>query len=126
MLRYFIVLIGIDTQEFSDFQKKLISSEFDFILKANQSELEKTTFFDNYATLLALIPFEIPIQNIFRKAVDECNQFGNFLKTNFLITNVKILSNKEIKDFIEKNEIPEANKLDEFEIETDDENDSDL
>ncbi|MFA6400646.1 MAG: hypothetical protein WCX31_03335 [Salinivirgaceae bacterium] len=119
MLRYFIVLIGLENNEFIDFQKKLITSEFDFILKANQSELETITFFDNYATLLVLIPFEIPIQKIFRSAVDECNQFGNFLKPNFLITNVKVLSNKEIKDFVEKNEIPDTDKLDEFEIGSD-------
>jgi hypothetical protein len=119
MLRYFIVLIGFETSEFADFQKKLITSEFDFMLKSNQSELEKISFFDNYATLLVLIPFEVPIQKIFRAAVDECNQFGNFLKPNFLITNVKVLSNKEIKDFIEKNEMPDNDKLDEFELESD-------
>ncbi|HAN00108.1 MAG TPA: hypothetical protein DCQ26_16030 [Marinilabiliales bacterium] len=120
MLRYFVVLIGADLNEFAEFQRKIITSEFDFSLKNSQSELEQIDFFENYATMLVLIPFEVAFQNVFKTALEECNQFGNFLKPNFLVTNVKVLSKKEIKDFVEKNELPDADKLDQFELDTND------
>src|SRR3989339_637806 len=41
MLRYFVVLIGADLNEFAEFQRKIITSEFDFSLKNSQSELEQ-------------------------------------------------------------------------------------
>ncbi len=120
MLRYFVVLIGTVENEFADFQRNLISSEFGYSLKNNQSELEQIDFFENYATMLVLIPFKVPFQNVFKSALEECNQFGNFLKPNFLVTNVKILSRKEIKDFVEKNELPDGDKYDQIELEPND------
>jgi hypothetical protein len=107
MLRYFVVLIGENIDEFSEFHKKIISSEFEFALKKDGCEFEKIEYQDNYATLLVLIPFEVPFQNVFRSALEECNQYGNFVKPNFLVTNVKSLSINEIKAFVEKNELPD-------------------
>lgn len=118
MLRYFIVFIGEETTEFNEFQKNIISSEFDFALKSNQSELEKITFDDNLATLLVLIPFEVPFQKVFRDAITECNNYGNFLKPNFLVTNVKTLSTQEIHDFIQHNEIPDSDDFDNLTLNT--------
>ncbi len=112
MLRYFIVFIGEKTEAFNDFQQNIISSEFSFALKTNQSELEKITFDGNLATLLVLIPFEVPFQKVFRDAITECNNYGNFLKPNFLVTNVKTLTTQEIRDFIQHNELPDSSDFD--------------
>lgn len=106
-LRYFVVLIGENITEFAEFQQKIVKSEFDFALSQNKSELEKITFDEYFVTLNVLVPFDVPFQKVFRSAIKECNQYGNFLKTNFLVTNVKELSISEIKDFVSKNNIPE-------------------
>ncbi len=115
-LRYFIVLIGNNITDFSDFQKNMIQSEFEFALKNNKSELESITFEESFALMLALIPFEIPFQKVFRVAVEECNQFGGFLKPNFLVTNVKTLSVTEIKEFLDKNDAPPTESIDDIEF----------
>lgn len=112
MLRYFIVFIGENTEAFNEFQQNIISSEFSFALKSNQSELEKIAFDGNLATLLVLIPFEVPFQKVFLDAISECNNYGNFLKPNFLVTNVKKLTTQEIHDFIQHNELPDAKDFD--------------
>jgi len=114
MLRYFVVLIGEGMNEFVEFQKKMVASEFEFALKKNNCELEKIDFLENYVTLYALIPFEVPFQKVFRTTLEECNQYGNFIKPNFLVTNVKPLSLKEIKEFIEKNNLPNKEDFDEL------------
>jgi len=123
MLRYFIVLIGENIPKFEEFQQKIIASEFEFSLKKNNCELENIEFQENYATMKALIPFTVPFQNVFRSAVEECNQFGNFLKPNFLVTNVKTLSLQEIKDFVEKNEMPDKETYDELSFDPIDDDD---
>ncbi len=125
MLRYFIVLIGEGIEEFAEFQQKIISSEFEFALKNNHCELEKIEFQENYTTILALIPFDIPFQKIFRTTLEECNQFGSFLKPNFLVTNVKPLTLTEIKDFVEKNELPDKDEYDRLDFDQIDEQDDD-
>ena len=102
-LRYFIVLLSNTNKEFSEVQRKIIKSEFEFILKNYDAEVEKINFAHNFSTILCLIPLNISIQNVFEEIIKECNQYGNFLKSNFIVTNVKILSVKEISEFLEKN-----------------------
>jgi len=114
MLRYFVVLIGDGMQEFAEFQKKMVTSEFEFSLKKNNCELEKIDFLENYVTFFALIPFEVPFQKVFRTTLEECNQYGNFIKPNFLVTNVKPLTLKEIKEFVDKNNLPIKEDFDEL------------
>lgn len=121
MLRYFVVLIGNNTDAISDFQKGIIKSEFEFALREGESELEELNFEKHIATMKVLIPFEVHFQKVFRKAVKECNQYGDFLKENFLVTNVKTLSFAEITDFIDHNKMPDVGDNIEFEIEEDNE-----
>ena len=114
----FVVLIGNNIEEFSEFQQGRIKSEFEFAIQEYKSELEELNFEHEIVTMKVLIPFDIPFQDLFKKAVEECNQYGNFLKSNFLVTNVKALSYIEIKEFINDNKLPDMGDLD-FEIEDD-------
>lgn len=111
-LRYFVVLMGKEISEFADFQQKIIKSEFEFALNKNKSELENISFEENFVSLNVLVPFDVPFHKVFKSAVHECNQYGDFLKTNFLVTNVKTLTIKEIKDFVEKNQLPNEQQHD--------------
>ena len=101
-LRYFVVLIGKGINEFSELQKKIIRTEFEMTLKNYNSKIEEINFSKSYATLLTIVPMNITIKQIFKEAIDESNQYGGFLNPNFIITNVKKLSFKEIGEFVEK------------------------
>jgi hypothetical protein len=100
-LRYFVVLFGKDAIELSELQKKIIRNEFEISLKKNKADLEELNFSGSMATILALIPMNVIIKQIFTKAIAECNQYGNFLISNFIITNVKALSFGEIREYID-------------------------
>jgi len=104
-LRYFIVLLSKNNQDFSEMQCKIIQSEFNFVFKQSDAELEKIDFLGQITTLLAIIPINVPIKDILTRAVDECNQFGNFIRDDFIVTNVKVLSINEIYDFLKKHNI---------------------
>lgn len=101
-LRYFIVLISNEGIDFSETQKKVVKNEFESTLKKYNVEIEELQFFKNFSTLMVMIPIEIPIKDVFKEAIGESNQFGNFLKINFIVTNVKRLSIEEITNFIDK------------------------
>ncbi len=90
-LRYFFALFTNNGLPFSELQQKVVKSEFEFMCKKNQSEIEELQFAENIATIVALIPIFIPIQNLFSNAISECNIYGNFLRDNCIITNVRIL-----------------------------------
>jgi hypothetical protein len=101
-LRYFIVLFGKEKNEFSELQKKIIRNEFVISLKKYNSDLEKLNFSGSLATMTTTIPLKVIIKQIFTEAIAECNLYGNFLISNFIITNVKELSFDEIRKYLEK------------------------
>jgi len=101
-LRYFVVLIGKEKQALSDLHKKVIRNEFEMYLKKYDSEMEKLEFKENFALLMAILPLPISIRGIFKEAIKNCNVYGDFLKSNFIVTNVRELSLVEIKDFLSK------------------------
>ena len=99
-LRYFIALFSESNSNFSDIQRNLIRSEFDYIFPKFEAEVEKVDFYSNYATIVALIPLNIPVKDPIKSSIDECNNIGNFIKQGFLITNVKILTSSEIESLL--------------------------
>lgn len=101
-LRYFSVLIGKQEGGFSRLHMKIIRNEFEMCLKKNKSELEKIEFTENFALLMVILPLETPIRDVFRMAIENCNIYGNFLNTDFILTNVRELGLAEIKAYIRK------------------------
>lgn len=101
-LRYFVVLIGKEIINFSDLQKKILKTEFEDILIKCDAEIEKIDFLGPFATLVVMVPLKVALKDVFRSAIIECNQYGDFIKSNFIITNVKELNVAEIKDFLKK------------------------
>lgn len=103
-LRYFIALFSESSNEFSEIQRNLIKSEFEFIFPRYEAEIESVSFFNNYAAVVALIPMNIPVEDPIKFAIGECNNLGHFIKQGYLITNVKILTDMEIDGIL--NNVP--------------------
>ncbi|MDR0427114.1 MAG: hypothetical protein LBH12_00770 [Dysgonamonadaceae bacterium] len=89
---------------FSAYQKSLIEKEFPFFIEKSEGIIEEIKIEDNYFTLIFLINLQIDIRVVLRKVIDECNQYGNFIDTRFVITNVKIYSREEIEKELLKDE----------------------
>jgi hypothetical protein len=101
-LRYFTVLQTLTGRVFSNYEKKLVKSEMQFGLKSNHGELESIHFNREFCRILSVIPLQIPIQALFDKVIEECNLYGNFIDQECLITNVKILSGKQIRNLMSR------------------------
>ena len=101
-LRFFALFTSNDRQVFTDLQKEIVDREFRFQLKKAEVEIEKFEIKDNYFTLLMLFPIDTDVRTSINEAVNEINQYGNFLDPKFLFTNVKILDESEIEKLLEK------------------------
>lgn len=103
-IRYFVSVMKHDIDsEFSKAQQKIIESELAFFLKENEGELEEVRFETGFALCLFLFPLKQSLQQVLSSFIRECNQYGDFLKDDIIITNVKALSAEEIRTFLKNN-----------------------
>jgi hypothetical protein len=102
-LRYFAVLINKNGNNLKPFEQKVVQDEMQYMLQRCDGELEKLVFMQQYTTLLVVAPLNSDITRVFRDGIDECNQFGDFLLPDFIITNMKELSEDEINKALSAN-----------------------
>jgi hypothetical protein len=101
-LRYFVALISQNHAEINRTQQMVIKNEFDDVLSRYDAELEEIRFSGYLATILLLLPMNYSLKQVFSEAINECNQYGQFLNEDFIVTNVKTLSFQEITRFLER------------------------
>lgn len=104
-LRYFTVLLNVHGRSYSSFEQKIISKEVHFFIKKSKGELEYVRFNKELCTILSIIPLQIPVQGLFDELVGECNQYGEFLNPDYIITNVRELTNSQIRKIIRRTRI---------------------
>ncbi len=109
-LRYFVVLIN-KNGDLEPYQQKIVHDEMEYALQRYNSELEKLNFLNQYTTMRVVVPISSDLTKLFREGIDECNQFGNFLSSDFIVTNMKELSEEEIQEALTSNN---ANSDDDF------------
>lgn len=96
-LRYFCVISSKSGEDFTVLQNEIIEREFKFQFECKKIEIEKTNNWGYYITYIFLADLTIDVKAFIEQVVSECNQYGDFININFLITNTKQLSNEEIE-----------------------------
>jgi hypothetical protein len=100
-LRYLLIFpYNGNTDQITEVQRNSLEKELHFFLSNNEGELESTEFEDKYATAMILLPLKAPISDIIKEILNECNQLGDFLSHNAMITNMKKFSHEEITQII--------------------------
>ncbi|MDR1172203.1 MAG: hypothetical protein LBL24_07105 [Bacteroidales bacterium] len=102
-LRYFVVLINKNGDDLKPFQQKVVQDEMEYALQKYDSELEKLNFMHQYTTMRVVVPISSDLTKLFREGIGECNQFGDFLSPDFIVTNMKELNEEEIKEALSSN-----------------------
>jgi hypothetical protein len=103
-LRFFTFFKSTRLKPFSDYQRDLIEKEFSFTVHKYNGILEELKIESNYFSLLFLVELEVDIKNMMKNIVTECNEYGDFINPNFIITNVKIFSPEDIRRELQKND----------------------
>ncbi len=99
-LRYFTVLLNVHGRSYTSFERRIISEEVRFSIKKSKGELEYIRFDKELCTVLSMIPLQVPVQGLFDDLIHECNQYGDFLNPDYIITNVRELKNSQIRKMI--------------------------
>jgi hypothetical protein len=101
-LRYFVVFLNKEGNGLTEMQKKLLQGELNFVLEKNEGELEEFHVMLDFTTATVILPLKAQIKEIFRGIIDECNQYGDFLDDDMVITNVKVLNTTEIVEILKQ------------------------
>jgi hypothetical protein len=102
-LRYYLIFpYNLNIHELTQIQKEALKKELDFFLSIHNGETEFTEFEKRYATAMTLIPLKAPIPDIIKDILNECNQYGDYLSPDVMITNMKKLSQEEILQIIDR------------------------
>lgn len=103
-LRFFVLMLSNEKQDFQEYQRKVIEREFPYFLEKSNCDIERIFIGERHVELLLLIPVRADIKQILDQVIMECNEYGNFLAGVFTITNVKELTKDEIAGIINKHE----------------------
>ena len=101
-LRFYAFFKSEGLRPFSDYQRNLIEKELPFHIRRYQGEVESILIEDIYFSIVFLIELQVDLKTMLLNAVAECNEYGNFIQTSFIVTNVKKFSPKDIERELQK------------------------
>ncbi len=101
-LRFFGVIATKNRESFTPFQNELLLRELRFQFQNNDVDIEELEYRDNYLRILLLCGLNHDARICIEKAIDEANEFGDFLDPRFILTNVKAIDDKEIVEVLNK------------------------
>ena len=103
-LRFYAFFKSNGKKNFTGYQRELIEKEIPYSIQNHHGTLEDIQIKDNYFTILFIIHFKVDIKSMLEEAIEECNQYGNFINKGFIITNVKVFSEEEIQNELMRKE----------------------
>jgi len=114
MLRYFVVFINKNEHELlTNTQRKLVKDELIYEIKGNGGEFESIDFMEGFSSFLVMLPLTVDIKKVFQNVIDECNQYGDFLNEDMIVTNVKVMSRSEIIQLLHQSRSKKSDGLEE-------------
>jgi hypothetical protein len=99
-LRFYALMISSLQEPFANYQRRIIRNELDFALSKEGCELERVHIDDKYVEIVVLLPVTSNFKSVLDDVIAECNQYGNFLREIYTITNVKELEKKELENIM--------------------------
>lgn len=103
-LRYMLIFPYKTPGEVGSIQQTVLEKELNFFLDKINGELEEIIFDEKFASTIALMPLKADVSTMINDLLIECNQFGNFLSEDAIITNIKKFSSEEIENILKKYE----------------------
>lgn len=95
-LRLYAFFKSEGLRPFSKYQRDLIQKEIPFHIHRCDGRVEEIIIKKNYFSVLFLIDLRTDLKTLLLAAVNECNEYGNFIQTNFIVTNIKKFDQDDI------------------------------
>jgi len=101
-LRFCALFKSEGLRPFLDYQRSLIEKEIPFYIQRYHGEVESIQIENNYFTVVFLIELHVDLRTMLLNALAECNEYGNFIQTSFVVTNVKKFTLEDIERELQK------------------------
>ncbi|MBD8348392.1 hypothetical protein [Dysgonomonas sp. HGC4] len=101
-LRYFSVIASSDRSDFNDFQKETLLRELQFAFTTHNIEVESIDIKTNYLKMFLLCGLNQDGHICIENAIKECNELGQFVDDQFLLTNVKKIEDDQIEELLKR------------------------
>lgn len=101
-LRFYMMFPAKENIPFTPLQRQIIEREFAYYLEQDHCEIERITIHDVFVDLIVLVPVRLNIKTVLDKIINECNLYGDFLYDSYTITNVKELTEAEVRVLLDK------------------------
>lgn len=109
-MRFMAFLHTDKLQNFERYQEGLLEKELLYRIGKAEGEIERLEMHNNYLLLTFLVPINYELRHFFTSIITECNQYGNFLATTFIITNTQLLTpqaaDAALKKYAKENSLP--------------------
>ncbi len=100
LLRYFCVFLNQKNEILKEFEQNVLKNEIETAFSSSKGIIEQIEYREGYNTLLALLPLNFELKQLFESIIRECNQYGHFLHENIILTNVRKLPHEEILHYL--------------------------
>ena len=101
MLRFFVVVSSENGDDLGNTQQDVIKKEFAFAVEQENGEIEEIGCMEDYVRVLLVLPIETDINELVNRIISKCNELGKFIDENAIITNIKKLDDKEIREVLD-------------------------
>ena len=105
-LRFYMLFPAAPGMTFDGFRTGIIEREFNFTLQHAGWDIERINIQLDYAELLVLMPLRTDFKHLLDTVIHECNQYGNFMAKTYTITNIKEMSEEEIRSTLRSTHTP--------------------
>ncbi len=99
-LRYFMALVAAIPNSLTTYQHQIVDLEIQTACREFDAELENVNFNMDYVSYTALIPLDVPVGDMIEIVIERCNELGDFLSPDYLITNIEIIPDEQIAEII--------------------------
>lgn len=103
-LRFFGVIATLSRKDFTSFQQETLIRELQFQFEKNEIDVELLEYKGNYLKMLLLCGLNHDARLCIQEAIDEANEFGDYIDPKFILTNIKPIDDDEIVEVLKKEE----------------------
>lgn len=99
-IRYFGAFIAKRNIRFQPYQLDMIYKEMEQAVNQHNGKIEEHEASKRIVTFTLLLPLDVDVKQMFENIITECNNYGNFLEKNPMLTNVRKFKLQEVEDLV--------------------------
>lgn len=101
-LRYFLAFFSRNEKGFDPWQQTLIQGEVEFAL-LEKGEVEQMVFWQDSVRIDLLLEFKVDVKVWAKQLIELCNEMGDFIVEDHIITNIRTFDESQLKAYRKKN-----------------------